>query len=85
MKITPLEKDMIVNIAENEYTNGDPSASVWSDCLECGPVDIEPAQYGGIIASLVKKGIVKQSDYSQFATVQLTAIGLNAYHDIKGA
>lgn len=76
MKVTELETRMIINIADNDYRDGGSlDAPVWSDCLDCGPFEIEPAKHGGLIASLAKKGLVISSG----ETVSLTRAGVEVY------
>jgi hypothetical protein len=59
MELTSNEKKMIRNIAENDYANGEPDAMVWADCLDCGPCPLPSVRsHGGVIASLIKKGLV---------------------------
>ena len=66
--ITLKEARMLRNIAENDYANGEPSAWVWADCLDCGPEELNPASRGGLIASLIKKGLA-HSDHAGWCKV----------------
>jgi len=82
-KVTTLEAKMLRNIAENDYANGDPEAQVWSDCLDCGPCSLDPKSFGGLVASLVKKGLAESNDHGwdagaghRDACVWLTEAGL---------
>ena len=49
INVTELEKQLIVNIAKNDYANGDPTAWVWSDCLNSGPNNIETKSISGML------------------------------------
>jgi hypothetical protein len=75
VNITEKEAAMLRNIAENDYANGDPSAWVWADCLECGPEHLPVASHGGLIASLSKKNLVDSDE----GCVALTEQGLSAW------
>ena len=65
--ITANEKSMIINLATNDYGNGEPGAQVWSNCLECGDLgEFIPAKgFGGVVASLVKKGLASCTGYGK--------------------
>ncbi len=86
MSITEKEAKMLRNIAENSYGDGDPSAWVWADCLDCGPEHLDRASHGGLIASLVKKGLAESdgAGYCRYekrdmTCVSLTELGLVAW------
>jgi hypothetical protein len=87
---TDLECQMIDRIVHDEYqpTNGgEPESfnelsSIWADCL------LETKADGGVITSLVKKGLARHSGYvagqmngkpRNDATVSLTEAGWNVY------
>lgn len=87
MNLTALETKLLRNIALNEYApgNGAEPAShadcgaVWSNCLDCGPETIAPTSIPGVVASLVKKGLVWQEGSGREAVVALTSAGFDAY------
>lgn len=82
MSLTEKECKMLQNIAENDYADGDPTACVWADCLDCGPNYIPLTSIPGLVASLSKKMLVNVGDLRQPARdrgVQLTEEGLKAY------
>lgn len=83
MKLTELEKDVIIAITENEYSDvpGDP---VWSWSVADNTKIANINQVSGVISSLVKKGLVVSSEYDKKdSTVELTDAGVKAYHGIK--
>jgi hypothetical protein len=86
VNITEKEAKMLRNIAENDYANGEPSAWVWADCLDCGPEDLPIASHGGLIASLSKKDLAYSDgagycrhDKRDQTCVRLTEKGLAAW------
>jgi len=85
--ITEKEAAMIRNIAENDYANGDPSADVWADCLDCGPCSLDIKSHGGLIASLSKKGLVGSDGvvgrHAADACVWLTPAGIDVWKTIS--
>lgn len=83
MTLTKLEKDVIVAIAENEYSDipGDP---VWSFAIEHQTKIAKGKQISGIVSSLVKKGfIVSDTNPGDNNTVYLTKTGIEEYNKIK--
>jgi hypothetical protein len=85
MKLTQKEKRMIVNVGGNEFTS-EPGDSVWADCLSNGPYGefVPKTSFGGIISSLSRKGMILSCGSGRNATVQLTKLGLEVYHGIRG-
>lgn len=84
MTVTKLEADLLRNVAENYFsvTNGriprslEDVGPVWSDQLSnSGPIEIKSKSLPGLVASLVKKGLVK----SDRECVWLTPAGFDAY------
>lgn len=78
MKLTSNEVMMLANIARNEMNQGgEPTDPVWADSLDKGPHGefIPRAGFGGIISSLVKKGLVCSWGSGRDAVVQLTDAG----------
>jgi hypothetical protein len=83
---TQLEAQMLRNIALNEFApgNGRPPetfeecGTVWSDCLDCGPEKIPSKSIPGIVASLVKKGLVGTD---RVDGCWLTKAGFEAWRD----
>lgn len=85
IKITEKERQMIFNIGKNCYTDGDPGAEVWADCLwDNGPYSMEPTSVPGIVGSLVKKGLVHSGgERAEDACVQLTEKGLELFYELE--
>ena len=81
MKITALEAKMIRNVAENNFQDGmEGTNQIWANCLDQGPcLDIRPAQFGGLCASLVSKGLLVCQGSGRNAIVWLTPAGLAAW------
>jgi hypothetical protein len=87
VKLTELEAKLLRNIALNDYqplNGGEPklfsqTSAVWSNCLDCGPETIAKKSIPGIVASLVKKGLVWTMDAGTDSTIALTEAGFNAY------
>jgi uncharacterized protein YoaH (UPF0181 family) len=87
VKLTAKEQMVLGAIAENEFQDcpgqeeaiGNP---VWADCIYC---EIEGKSLSGVIASLVKKGLVDTSglDGKYEATLWITAAGFKAYKEGK--
>jgi len=82
MKITELEKDVIIAIAENQYADS-PDSEVWSWAIEYETKITKKEQVSGVVSSLVKKGLAISSDYDNDRTVRLTAKGVGEYNQIK--
>ena len=83
MELTELEKDVIVAITENEFSNipGDP---VWSWSIADNAKITKTEQISGVVSSLVKKGLVETNDESgDNSTVELTEEGVREYRKIK--
>jgi len=91
MNITELEKQIIINIAENLYTplNGcEPDetrdATCWTDCVGSdGPYQLEGKVLSGGFSSLTKKGLI-WSESGREGITGLTDFGLKVYKEIKG-
>jgi len=88
INITELEKLVIENIALNDYTainaarpeTVEDVGGVWSDCLDCGPNEINRVSIPGVVSSLVKKGLVETNgETGRDACVYLTDRGLEAF------
>lgn len=87
MEITSAEKNVLQNIAENNFADGqEPEEKpwIWSDCIEDnGPNDIASSSVGGIVSSLVKKGLVDTSESgTPNAGVCLTDAGVKKYREL---
>lgn len=93
MKLTDLETKMLRNIALNDYAPGNgaepetfaDTGGVWSNCLDCGPDVVTPKSRPGVIASLVKKGLIWQEGKGSEAVIALTRKGYDAYAATRGA
>lgn len=83
MKITYLEKQGILGIAESNYQSfPDGSGRVWSFSVTG---DFTDAQRPGIISSLSKKELIFQAQISgEDAAVMLTKKGLSELKKIRG-
>ena len=80
LNTTANERRMLDNIWHNDY--GHEGDAVWSNCLDCGPHGdfINRRGFGGIVASLVKKGLVWADGGSDAEScVGLTAAGTAFY------
>jgi hypothetical protein len=79
--ITELEGMMIDNLGGNNFGDG-PGGAVWSDSLDEGPhgAFTDRAGFGGIVSSLVKKGLASTNGLDgRDATVSLTDAGVAIY------
>ena len=85
MTITPNERELLIAIRDSDFHNGCEMEErvgnpVWSDHIE----DDIPGKalagkaVGGVMASLVRKGLVTCSDSGRDACVALTRAGLDA-------
>jgi len=91
MEITTKEKEMIINIAENEYAplNGDvpetyeAASPVWSDCLDRGPCKIPSESISGRMSSLIKKGLAGSDGEIKDACTWLTKEGFKIYQSFN--
>lgn len=89
MKTTDLEAKLLRNIALNEFapSNGatpetfEECGTVWSDCLDCGPEKIPSRSIPGLVASLVKKGLVGSD---RVDGCWLTRDGFEAFKALEG-
>lgn len=77
-KLTHSEKDVITNgFGNNEYEND--GSHVWSWSIQPNCKDVTEAQIGGVIGSLVKKGLAEVADwdggFNKDSTVGLTDSG----------
>jgi predicted transcriptional regulator len=83
VKLTELEKDVIVAITENEYSDV-PGNPVWSWSVADNCKITHKDQVSGVVSSLVKKGLVEcYDDRGKDSTVHLTDAGIKVYHGIK--
>ena len=82
MKLTELEKDVIIAITENEYSDS-PGDPVWSWSVADNCKIIHKDQVSGVVSSLVKKGLAECYEEGKDSTVKLTDTGVKAYHGIK--
>lgn len=75
MTITDMERAALHNLSTCGYGDkpGDP---VWAFCATGGIVT--PAQAGGVVASLQRKGLVICDGRGEEATITVTAAGLDA-------
>jgi hypothetical protein len=74
VKTTSNEQTVIRNIVNNEYANGDVFAVTWTWRAVEG-VGKTPRSAGGVVSSLVKKGLVCADGYGEEATLSLTDAG----------
>lgn len=80
-KITELEQDMILRIAENDYQYDTPvvpsDTNVWTNVIVSTPQD------KGVFSSLIKKALVEHTAYYSEGnpdnTIQLTKAGFEYY------
>lgn len=83
MNLTELEKDVIVAIAKNEYSNipGDP---IWAFAIGHQTKIVKGKQISGVVSSLVKKGlVVSETNPGDDDTVYLTKTGIEEYNKIR--
>jgi len=81
--LTELEAKMIDNIGGNNFGSG-PGYEIWSDSLADGPHGyfVPESSFGGIVSSLVKKGLAGASrNAGRDATVWLTDDGVAIYNE----
>lgn len=81
--VTDLEADAIQAIGNNDFTDGDPTAWVWSNCVAQECKTVKAKQLPGVISSLVKKGLAETDGNSgKDACVRLTETGVVALKQI---
>lgn len=81
MRLTALEEDVILNgIGNNEFLDGDDS-SVWSDSVAEACKVCKKEQLSGVVASLVKKGLVATPRGP--GTMALTADGVRTLAGLR--
>lgn len=85
MNITQLEKDLITKLANSNYQGGDErgytfGANLWAS------MEIESESEGGVLASLIKKGLAgfKDNGHKDENYVWLTLEGSNEYLKMIG-
>lgn len=85
LKLTELENDVLVNgIANNYFYDITGLPDVWSNCIVNTCKITTKTQVGGVVSSLVKKGLVKVSHKrTSESTVKLTLQGLKALETIQ--
>lgn len=71
--LTKREEAMIVRIAEDQYTDGDPAQATWTESVIDGPAD------KGLLGSLVKKDMA----HTNGEACGLTPGGLEVYRMLK--
>ena len=81
-KLTELEKDVIVAIAENQYADF-PDSWVWSWAIDYETKITKKEQISGVVSSLVKKELAITEDYAGDNTIKLTVKGVAEYKQIK--
>jgi len=82
-KITENERQVIINIAENDYSAGDPADPIWANAITEGPYrKIKLTSIPGIASSLYKKGLVETTGTGRDAAIMLTRKGLRIYEEI---
>jgi len=78
-----------MNTANGQEPESAEDTSVWSDCLDLGRLldgmdELNPRSFGGIIASLIKKGLVESSGFGdRDDTTGLTDDGFHAWREMK--
>ena len=77
--VTDLEFDLMKAIVNSEFHDGQNVIDhpVWS--FSACPQNIRPNQMGGVMSSLVKKDYVRVEGEGDDATVEITAIGFDAF------
>jgi hypothetical protein len=76
MKLTDLEIETLLRIAEDEYGDS-PEDSRWTNVICETPVS------KGAVGSLVKRGLVNIVGSGRDSTISLTFTGLCVYRDIR--
>lgn len=82
---TALQAEMIVAIAESEYTpinggvpeNLDEAGAVWTNVIVCDAID------KGVFTSLINAGLVDHSGSGRDSVCSLTETGFAEYQNIK--
>jgi hypothetical protein len=69
MIITKLEEEMIRNIGDSDYNDGDPRSATWTNVV------VETNQGKGVLSSLIKKGLAVVRGNGKDSTVELTDEG----------
>jgi len=89
MNLTETEKKMLENIARSHYSesNGGEWKAydyVWADCLDQHPHPFKTTSVGGLVGSLVKKGLVESDGLKPAeACVCLTHTGVEIYNNME--
>ena len=86
MKLTEMEKDVIIAICENEFSDS-PGDPVWSWAVHDKCKITKQNQICGVISSLIKKGLAVSDEWDggmyKDQTVELTKKGVEIYHKLK--
>ena len=82
INLTKYEKDVIVAIAENAYSNV-PGDEIWSFAIADQTKIVKKREVSGVVSSLVKKGLAESRGNDKERTVWLTPEGIAVYHNIK--
>lgn len=78
MRLTDLERAALNNLVTSEYGEGR-TPTVWKFCATGGIVT--EAKAGGVVASLVKKGLVACHGRGSEATITVTEAGARALEE----
>lgn len=86
-KLTENEKNVVINIVENDYVSCEPTvddpAETWSNCIDCGPMEILTGKaLSGVVSSLSQKALIETFGKSDEAVTRLTADGMKAYFEL---
>lgn len=78
VSITAKEREMLRAVVESDFQDGEAPVGnhVWADCLW---THLPKASNGGVLASVIKKGLVSYDEQGRDSTVSLTALGLVSY------
>lgn len=75
--ITDYERKMLTAIKESPYHDGEPCENyTWTEEVLRG-LDMPVSAHGGVLASLVKKGLVRHQGDGSESLVRMTEKGLN--------
>ena len=85
MNLTEMEKDVIIGIANNEFSN-EPGDWVWSYSVHFNLKITSQTQLPGVISSLIKKGLVAHDNTGDELgdCLALTKDGVAAYRQLTG-
>ena len=83
IKLTLLEKDVLVNgFGNNDFNEDDEESIVWANSIETNCKICKIEQVSGVVSSLVKKGIMWTKQDGHYGKIGLTEKGKEFYRNL---